>query len=109
MRFRVRTSCTYLTKCHYSDSFIVKAPKKNPGEKFEGLELLTELLRPRGAPSVAASQKIEVISDSCSDQANEDEYNGEEEEDDEVDWYYEQQLPSEDTEKISLGTNKAGN
>ena len=57
---------------------------------------------------MAASQKIEVISDSSSEQANDDEYNGEEEED-EVDWYYEQELPSEDKEKISLGTNKAGN
>ena len=58
---------------------------------------------------MAASQKIEVISDSSSDQANDDECNGEEEDEDEVEWYYEQELPSEDKEKISLGTNKAGN
>ena len=41
-------------------SFVVKAPKKTPGERFEGLEMLTELLRPKGATTVNESQKIQV-------------------------------------------------
>ena len=42
-------------------SFIVKAPKKNPGEHFEGLNLLSELLKPQGASNIRQTQNIEVV------------------------------------------------
>ena len=31
-----------------TSSFIVKCPKKTPGEAFSGLEMITELLTPKG-------------------------------------------------------------
>jgi hypothetical protein len=83
-------------------SFIVKAPKKNPGERFEGLEMLTELLRPQGASSVAESSKIEILSEE-----NLEEVVAAEEEEEE-EWYYEQEMPKDEDTTISLGSNKAG-
>lgn len=80
----------------------MKAPKKNPGERFEGLEMLTELLRPQGASSVAESSKIEILSEE-----NLEEVVAAEEEEEE-EWYYEQEMPKDEDTTISLGSNKAG-
>ncbi|XP_072178404.1 protein SHQ1 homolog isoform X1 [Diadema setosum] len=43
-------------------SFTIRVPKETPGEHFEGLDLLTRLLAPRGATS-AAEPHIEIIGD----------------------------------------------
>jgi len=68
-----------------TSSFVVKCPKQNEGEHFAGLDMLTQLLTPKGETEVRA--KVEVIGgeDVCED-----------DEDEEIDWYYEQKLPEEE-------------
>jgi len=66
-------------------SFVVNCPKKNVGEVFEGLDMLTKLLTPAGETCV--KKNIEVIDDDGEDD--------EEDEEEEIDWYFEQVLPSE--------------
>jgi len=68
-------------------SFVVNCPKKNVGEVFEGLDMLTKLLTPSGELSV--KKNVEVINDEDSDDGDEEEV-----EEEEIDWYYEQVLPS---------------
>ena len=71
-----------------TSSFVVKCPKVNVGENFEGLEMLTQLLTPKGETDVRT--KVEVI-------GGEDVENSDEEDEDvEIDWYYEQKLPEEE-------------
>ena len=66
-------------------SFVVTVPKKNKGEDFVGLDMLTELLRPRAdAAAAAGGAGIEEVGGYAAP--------GEEDED-EIDWYFEQQLP----------------
>ena len=69
-------------------SFIVKCPKLNPGQRFEGLDMLTELLKPKGESDVR--NKIEICSN------NGDSLCDDEEDLEEPDWYYEQKLPDEE-------------
>jgi len=69
-----------------TSSFVVKCPKVNEGEDFPGLDMLTQLLMPKGETQV--KNKIEVIGG--------DDLEGEsDEEETEIDWYYEQKLPEE--------------
>jgi len=74
-------------------SFVVSCPKKNVGEVFEGLDMLTKLLTPAGETEV--KKNIEVIDDAGEDDDNDDE----EDEEEEIDFtnyeYYEQVLSSE--------------
>ncbi len=46
-----------------SGTFVIRVEKENPGEHFDGLDLLTKLLAPTGK-SAAAGPLIEVIGES---------------------------------------------
>ena len=75
-------------------SFVVTVPKKNKGEVFRGLDMLTELLRPRDDGGAAAAG-IEEVGGGYSAPGEEDE--------EEIDWYFEQQIPEGEDEKSKLG------
>ena len=76
-----------------SSSFIVKCPKKVEGEHFSGLDMLTELLTPKGEKEI--KQKIEVLEESNN-------YDEDEEEcEEDIDFYFEQTLPSEEREELT--------
>ena len=68
-----------------TNSFNVKCPKVNEGETFTGLDMLTDLLTPKGSHEVRS--KIEVISGDGGE---------EEDEEEEEDWYFEQKLPAKE-------------
>ena len=68
-------------------SFVVTVPKKNKGEVFLGLDLLTELLRPKDGAVAAGIEEVGGYSAP-----------GEEDEE-EIDWYFEQQIPEEGEER----------
>ena len=82
-----------------TNSFNVKCPKLNEGEEFTGLDMLTDLLTPKGNQEVRS--KIEVISGDGDEE--------EEEEEEEEEWYFEQTLPveeegkKENTEDVGYG------
>ncbi|XP_066283636.1 protein SHQ1 homolog isoform X2 [Branchiostoma lanceolatum] len=63
-------------------TFTVLVPKECPGEHFEGLDLLTKLLAPKGARS-ASGAGVEVL---ATDDAEEDD-----DDDEEIDWQVEQE------------------
>jgi protein SHQ1 len=65
-------------------SFVVRVPKKKKGQVFQGLDMITELLKPKGDACVAGGPGIETVGGYAAP--------GEEEEE-EVDWYFEQQMP----------------
>jgi len=69
-----------------SSSFVVKCPKVNVGEDFVGLDMLTQLLTPKGETEVRS--KVEVIGGDDEENSDEDDV--------EVDWYYEQKLPEDE-------------
>ena len=73
-----------------SRSFLVHAPKKTQGEVFQGLDLLTDLLKPKGREYLPSAQ-IEVL--------QEEGPPGEEDEE-EIDWYYDQQIPEKADEDL---------
>ena len=86
-----------------SNNFIVKCPKKTEGEHFAGLDMLTNLLTPKGEKEL--KNKIEVISGGENDQLIED-YQDELEE---IDFYFEQKLPeSTEDEKSNYQTDGYG-
>jgi len=70
-----------------TSSFVVRCPKLNVGENFAGLDMLTDLLTPKGETEVR--NKVEVIG---SEEVEEDS----DEDDVEIDWYYEQKLPEDE-------------
>ena len=76
-----------------SSSFIVKCPKKVEGEHFSGLDMLTELLTPKGEKEL--KQKIEVLEESNNCDEEEDEEYMED-----IDFYFEQTLPSDEREDL---------
>ena len=99
-----------------SNSFIVKCPKKNSGihtlfwlvdtnilssdwsgEQFNGLEMLTDLLTPKGEQNI--KQNIEVVSE---DNENEDV------DEEEIDFYFEQTLPEEESSEVSVDEDGYG-
>jgi hypothetical protein len=82
---------------------VVKAPKKHPGQRFEGLNMLTEMLRPRGAARVSGLQKVQLLEDNsggCAgdeppDDADADNADAAADDDDVDDeWFYEQESTS---------------
>jgi len=79
-----------------SNSFVVKCPKVNVGETFEGLDMLTQLLLPKGLTQV--KNNVEIIEE-CGSQDQEDE--------EAIDWYYEQNLEDEQV-KMSIGGDGYG-
>ena len=65
-----------------TNSFVIKAPKKNAGQFFPGLDMISELLKPKG--SVNAQPKIEMIEENNLAESQEDE--------EDIDCYFEQQI-----------------
>jgi protein SHQ1 len=64
-----------------SCSYIVKCPKETKGEFFSGLDMITELCKPKGASTLDDDAKIQVLSEE-----------GEEEDS----WYFDQEVPAGD-------------
>ncbi|CAJ1051266.1 protein SHQ1 homolog [Xyrichtys novacula] len=82
--------------------FTVQLPKETPGENFEGLQMLTSLLAPKGARS--ANPLVEVLSADCSESAENDE-------DEEFEWYFKQEIykeSSEEKQKYGFGNQRSG-
>lgn len=78
-------------------SFVLRCPKKNPGENFEGLDMITKLLTPSGDTQVRAN--IEEL----------DAENEEDAEEEEIDFFYEQSMPEqEQTMNITESTSEFG-
>ena len=77
-----------------SNSFIIKAPKKIQGQFFPGLDMISELLTPKGSSHL--NEKIEILEES--------EEPPEEEEDD-IDCYFQQQIPENIPEKPDIVTS----
>ena len=78
-------------------SFVLRCPKKNPGEHFEGLDMITKLLTPSGDTQVRAN--IEEL----------DAENEEDEDEEEIDFFYEQRMPEqEQTMNITESTSEFG-
>nr|XP_046240727.1 protein SHQ1 homolog [Scatophagus argus] len=73
--------------------FTLQVPKETAGEHFEGLQMLTSLLAPKGSRS--AKPLVEELSTGCSESAGDDE--GEDE--DEFDWEVEQEAYKESSEE----------
>ena len=71
-----------------SNSFVVKCPKKNEGEHFSGLDMLTDLLTPKGEKEI--KNKIEIIGGE-----NDEVIREIEDEVEEIDFYFEQKLPED--------------
>ncbi|KAM6469173.1 protein SHQ1 homolog isoform 2-T2 [Liasis olivaceus] len=95
-------------KASYDDSgiFTIHLPKEIPGEKFDGLDMLTALLAPKKSRS--AKPLVEEM-------GAPDEENMEEEEEEEFDWEVEQTLQEESTEDplcpsatYGFGSQKSG-
>ena len=68
-----------------------------PGEQFHGLEMLTDLLTPKGEQNI--KQNIEVVSE---DNKNEDV------DEEEIDFYFEQTLPEEESSEVSVDEDGYG-
>ncbi|KAJ8259748.1 hypothetical protein GJAV_G00172970 [Gymnothorax javanicus] len=81
--------------------FTLRVPKESPGEHFEGLQMLTSLLAPKG--SRTARPLVEDI-EACGGNAAEDE----EDEDEEFDWQVDQQVYEENTEDEMSSLQKYG-
>uniref|UniRef100_A0A0L8GX17 Protein SHQ1 homolog n=1 Tax=Octopus bimaculoides TaxID=37653 RepID=A0A0L8GX17_OCTBM len=81
--------------CTYNDGkFSIQIPKKVAGEMFQGLEMLTKLLTPKGKYS-ANSPLIEVLYNETSPSSTKEHKTGEDaNEEEEFDWYIEQEPPS---------------
>ena len=69
-------------------SFVVKCPKVVEGEHFPGLDMLTQLLTPKGDTSV--KNVVEEL------KGEDFEGREEEEEDEDIEWYFEQNVPAEE-------------
>ncbi|XP_048878566.1 protein SHQ1 homolog isoform X2 [Brienomyrus brachyistius] len=87
--------------------FTLRVPKESPGEHFEGLDMLTSLLAPKGSRS--AKPLVEEM-DTCEGAAG-----GEEEEDEDFDWQMEQEVYVESSEeelgslqKYGFGNQRSG-
>uniref|UniRef100_A0A673C6J6 Protein SHQ1 homolog n=1 Tax=Sphaeramia orbicularis TaxID=375764 RepID=A0A673C6J6_9TELE len=80
--------------------FSLRVPKETTGEHFEGLQLLTSLLAPKGSRS--AKPLVEDVSTRDNEEQEEDD------EEDEFDWQIEQQVYEEISEEELRGLNKYG-
>ncbi|XP_035007936.2 protein SHQ1 homolog [Hippoglossus stenolepis] len=87
--------------------FTLRVPKETSGENFEGLQMLTSLLAPKGSRS--AKPLVEDLSSGCSESVGDVE---EEEEDDdeeeEFDWQVEQEAYTESSEEELRAQQKYG-
>ncbi|CAL8337103.1 unnamed protein product [Merluccius merluccius] len=92
--------------------FTLKVPKESAGEHFEGLQMLTSLLAPKGSRS--ARPLVEDISIEASGAAGDDD-DDEGEDEEEFDWQVEQEVYTESSEaelaslqKYGFGNQRAG-
>lgn len=88
-------------------SYTIKVPKETKGQQFEGLDMITKLLTPKGQ-TTAQSPMIEVLSESNNtgvDKESEEEVEDVDEEED-IDWHIEQ-IPYTEPE-LSLDCPKYG-
>ncbi|XP_041650908.1 protein SHQ1 homolog isoform X2 [Cheilinus undulatus] len=89
----------------FSGIFFVQVPKETPGEHFEGLQLLTQLLAPKGSRS--AKPLVEVLNTDCLESEGKDE----DEDEEEFDWHVEQEIfkeSSEEKQKYGFGNQRYG-
>lgn len=96
-----RESATYDSD---KGSFVIKVPKQVPGEEFDGLDMITKLLTPKGQTS-AKQPLIEVIDDG-NEHNPENPDSEEEEEEEEFDWHVKQHPFQE--EEVLLDAPKYG-
>ncbi|KAM6927889.1 protein SHQ1 homolog [Xenentodon cancila] len=80
--------------------FTLRVPKETPGEHFEGLQMLTSLLAPKGSRS--AKPLVQDVSGECSGGDKE------EEDDEDFDWQVEQEVYTERSEEELRGLQKYG-
>ncbi|XP_064161969.1 protein SHQ1 homolog [Anguilla rostrata] len=83
--------------------FTLRVPKETPGQHFEGLQMLTSLLAPKGSRS--AKPLVEDM-EACS--GNVDGEEEEEEEEEEFDWQVDQQVYEENSEEEMNAHQKYG-
>jgi len=79
-------------------SFVLRCPKKVPGEHFDGLEMITQLLTPSGDKQM--KNQVEEL-----DAADDDDVDVDSE--DEIDWYYEQRPHQEDLDPLLVTESTA--
>ncbi|XP_056130898.1 protein SHQ1 homolog [Lampris incognitus] len=92
--------------------FTLRVPKETPGENFEGLQMLTILLAPKGSRSAKPLvEDISTVSGACGGS----EGNDEEEDEEEFDWQVEQEVYTENPEgelgapqKYGFGNQRSG-
>jgi protein SHQ1 len=80
-------------------SFVVRCPKVTEGEHFEGLQMLTDLLTPKGGTSVRKGVE-ELIGG--------DEEEVEEEDEEEIEWYFEQKLEDPASDQLTHDPSSHG-
>lgn len=86
-------------KAHFdaaTNEFKIKCPKVVKGSHFEGLDMLTSLLQPKGQRDIG-EKNIEVVGAS-SDDTNEEE---DESQDEQFDWFIDQEIQTESEESLS--------
>ncbi len=84
-----------------TNCYVIKCSKVTKGDFFAGLDMITELLKPKGAEKVPSTNAgIEVIS--STDNVQEGEEDGEDEEEREEDWYLEQNPPPSNLDKDKI-------
>ncbi|XP_069020878.1 protein SHQ1 homolog [Embiotoca jacksoni] len=82
--------------------FTLRVPKETGGEHFEGLQMLTSLLAPKGSRS--AKPLVEDVTAECSESAGDNE----EEDEEEFDWQVEQEVYMERSEEEMRALHKYG-
>ncbi|XP_051270091.1 protein SHQ1 homolog isoform X2 [Dicentrarchus labrax] len=83
--------------------FTLRVPKETAGEHFEGLQMLTSLLAPKGSRS--AQPLVEDLStEGCGESAGDDE----DEDEEEYDWQVEQEVYKESSEEELKALQKYG-
>lgn len=82
--------------------FILRVPKETAGEHFEGLQMLTSLLAPKGSRS--AKPLVEDLSSGCSESVGDEE----EEDEEDFDWQVEQEVYTEQSEEELKAQQKYG-
>ncbi|XP_036387654.1 protein SHQ1 homolog [Megalops cyprinoides] len=84
--------------------FTLRVPKETPGQHFEGLQMLTSLLAPKGSRSAKPLvEDLEACSGSMEREEEEDE-----DEDENFDWQVDQQVYTEISEEELGGLQKYG-
>uniref|UniRef100_A0AAX7U8L3 Protein SHQ1 homolog n=1 Tax=Astatotilapia calliptera TaxID=8154 RepID=A0AAX7U8L3_ASTCA len=82
--------------------FTLWVPKETPGEHFEGLQMLTSLLAPKGSRS--AKPLVEEVSTECSERVGDNE----DEDEEDFDWQVEQEIYTEKSEEELRALQKYG-